>query len=148
MGLPSQVQLSYRIMLKPLLIQGHDSDTAWTPEHRFNLTGNREIPFTAYAKFVVDTGTSLGQGGYKEFFKSQAQTHIAHALELLHELRRPITLAGAFELLSGSDQLEQEIQSLRELHPFPRRIALGEQFSNRFLTQPEQQLGGIRETLG
>jgi hypothetical protein len=41
----------------------------------------------------VDTATSLGQGGDKGFFKSQAQTHIAHALEMLYELKRPVTLA-------------------------------------------------------
>jgi hypothetical protein len=53
----------------------------------------------AYARFVIDTATSLGQGGDKGFFKSQAQIHITHALELLYELRRPITLAGVSKLL-------------------------------------------------
>ncbi|MBK7999432.1 MAG: type IV secretion system DNA-binding domain-containing protein [Verrucomicrobia bacterium] len=113
-----------------------------------NLTGNRDIPFNTYAKFVVDTATSLGQGGDKGFFKSQAQTHIAHALELLHEIKRPVTLSGAFELLSSAEQLDAEIQSLRELHPFPRRIELAAHFTNRFLTQPAEQLGGVRETIG
>lgn len=82
-----------------LQIRGPDAADAWIPPHRFNLTGDRGIPFTTYAKYVVDTATSLGQGGDKRFFKSQAQTHIAHALEMLHEMRRPVTLAGAFELL-------------------------------------------------
>src|SRR6266446_7006691 len=85
---------------------------AWMPEHRFNLTGNRSIPFTTYAKFVVDTATSLGQGGDKGFFKSQAQTHIAHALEFLFELGRPVTLLDAFELLSDRDLLEEEMENL------------------------------------
>lgn len=40
----------------------------------------------------MDTATSLGQGGDKGFFKGQAQTHIAHALELLYEIKRPVTL--------------------------------------------------------
>src|SRR5436309_15260190 len=102
--------------------------------HRFNLTGNRDIPFSTYAKFVVDTATSLGQGGDKGFFKSQAQTHIAHALELLFESRQPVTLAGAFELLSNRDKLEQELGMLRELHPYQRRAAVVEHFANRFLT--------------
>ena len=65
-----------------------DNDFKWLPPHRFNLVGDRSIPFSTYAKFVVDTATSLGQGGDKGFFKSQAQTHIAHALELLFELRQ------------------------------------------------------------
>ena len=35
----------------------------------------------------MDTATSLGQGGDKGFFKSQAQTHIAHALEKLNNAK-------------------------------------------------------------
>src|SRR5437762_11401658 len=84
-----------------------DNDYKWVPPHRFNLVGDRSIPFSTYAKFVVDTATSLGQGGDKGFFKSQAQTHIAHALELLFELRQPVTLQRAFELLSSRAELEQ-----------------------------------------
>ena len=39
--------------------------TESTAQHCFNLTGNREIPFNTYAKFVVETATSLGQGDRK-----------------------------------------------------------------------------------
>lgn len=130
-----------------LQIGGHDTDTPWTPLHRYNLTGDRSIPFTTYAKFVVDTATSLGQGGDKGFFKSQAQTHIAHALELLYELSRPVTLRGAFELLSDRDLLKEEMENLEALLETPRREAVYAHFANRFLTQPDEQLGGVRETI-
>ncbi|MEI2724353.1 MAG: hypothetical protein V9H26_12730 [Verrucomicrobiota bacterium] len=86
-----------------LQIRADDTDTQWTPPNRYNLTGDRSIPFSTYAKFIVDTATSLGQGGDKGFFKSQAQTHIAHALEMLFELNRPVTLLDAYELLSNRD---------------------------------------------
>lgn len=129
-------------------IRPDDAPAAWLPAHRFNLTGNRDIPFTSYAKFVVDTATSLGQGGDKGFFKSQAQTHIAHALELLSELNQPVTLAGAFELLSDRDKLEETIDLLGDRLPTPRKVAVLEHFTNRFLTQPDEQLGGVRETIG
>jgi hypothetical protein len=33
------------------------------PSHRFNLTGDPAIPCSTYAKFVVDTATSIGQMG-------------------------------------------------------------------------------------
>ncbi len=131
-----------------LQIRSDDTDTAWTPPHRYNLTGDRSIPFTTYAKFIVDTATSLGQGGDKGFFKSQAQTHIAHALELLFELNRPVTLVGAYEVLSSRDLLEEEMENLRNLLETPRRTALHAHFANRFLTQPDEQLGGVRETIG
>ncbi|MCI0539295.1 MAG: type IV secretion system DNA-binding domain-containing protein [Verrucomicrobiales bacterium] len=129
-------------------IRPDDAPAAWIPEQRFNLTGSRTIPFTTYAKFVVDTATSLGQGGDKGFFKSQAQTHIAHGLELLFESRRPVTLSGVFDLLSDRDKLEDATESLRDLMPSPRRVAVVEHFENRFLTQPDEQLGGVRETIG
>src|SRR5205809_7377805 len=105
-------------------IRPDDGPGVWTPTHRFNLTGKRSIPFSTYAKFVVDTATSLGQGGDKGFFKSQAQTHIAHALEMLFELRRPVTLSAAFELLSNRDLLEEEMDNLADILETPRRAAV------------------------
>jgi hypothetical protein len=131
-----------------LQIRGDDSDSTWIPTHRYNLTGDRSIPFTTYAKFIVDTATSLGQGGDKGFFKSQAQTHIAHALELLYELKRPVTLLRAFEILSSREEMESELENLLSLMPMPRRSAVYAHFQNRFLTQPDEQLGGVRETIG
>lgn len=130
-----------------LQIRTDDTDLHWAPFHRYNLTGDRSIPFTTYAKFVVDTATSLGQGGDKGFFKSQAQTHIAHALEMLCELSRPVTLSGAFALLSDRELLEEEIENLEALLDTPRRAAVYAHFANRFLTQPDEQLGGVRETI-
>ena len=131
-----------------LQIRADDTDAHWTPPHRFNLTGDRSIPFMTYAKFIVDTASSLGQGGDKGFFKNQAQTHIAHALEMLFELKRPITLLGAFELLSDPDLLEEEMENLEFLTETPRRAAIHAHFANRLLTQPDEQLGGVRETIG
>jgi hypothetical protein len=130
-----------------LQIRADDTDTQWTPPNRYNLTGDRSIPFTTYAKFVVDTATSLGQGGDKGFFKSQAQTHIAHALEMLFELNPPGDAAGAFELLSDRELLEEEMENLEALLETPRRAAVYAHFANRFLTQPDEQLGGVRETI-
>jgi hypothetical protein len=131
-----------------LQIRADDTDAQWMPPNRYNLTGDRSIPFTTYAKFIVDTATSLGQGGDKGFFKSQAQTHIAHALEMLFELNRPVTLAGAFELLSDRELLEEEMENLETLLETPRRAVVYAHFANRFLTQPDEQLGGVRETIG
>ena len=131
-----------------LQIRANDTDSQWTPPNRYNLTGDRSIPFTTYAKFIVDTATSLGQGGDKGFFKSQAQTHIAHALEMLCELKRPVTLLGAFELLSDRELLEEEMENLEALLETPRRAAVYAHFANRFLNQPEEQHGGVRETIG
>ena len=59
-----------------LQIRADDTDKQWTPPNRYNLTGDRSIPFTTYAKFIVDTATSLDQGGDKGFFqKPSADAH-------------------------------------------------------------------------
>jgi hypothetical protein len=132
-----------------LRIGNDPADANSQPSHRFNLTGDRSIPFMTYAKFVVDTATSLGQGGDKGFFKSQSQIHITYALELLFELRRPITLAGAAALLTDPDSLKEQIDNLGNLVETPRRAAVREHFLNRFINdQPAEQIGGVRETIG
>jgi hypothetical protein len=132
-----------------LQIRTDENDVRWKPPHHFNLAGDRSIPFTTYAKFVADTATSLGQTGDKGFFKSQAQTHIACALELLAELQRPVTLAGALEVISSKSKLEEELDFLRKLPlQTPRRYVLDHHFKERFLAQPGEQLGGVRETIG
>ncbi len=129
-----------------LQIRPDDAAIQWTPPYHFNLTGDRSIPFMTYAKFVVDTAACLGQGGDKGFFKSQAQTHIAHGLELLYELKRPVTLLAVSELLSNRILLQEELENLSFLGELPRRTAVLEHFTNRLLNQPEEQLGGVRET--
>lgn len=131
-----------------LQIRPDDADFKWQPPHRFNLTGDRTIPFLSYAKFVVDTATSLGQSGEKGFFKSQAQTHIAHALELLFEVSEPVTLEGAFRLLYNPAELQRVIAPLKQLTLIPSRQALLDHFEMRWIKQPEEQLGGVRETIG
>ena len=132
-----------------LQIRADDADPKWQPPQRFNLTGDRSIPYSTYAKYVVDTATSLGQGGDKGFFKSQAQTHIAHALELLAELGQPVTLSGAYNLLTNQLHLKEQLEFLDQRSlDMPRRRELHDHFTHRFAGQPAEQLGGVRETIG
>ena len=42
-----------------LQVRPEGAPTDWKPSHTYNLTSDRRIPFTTYAKFVVDTATSL-----------------------------------------------------------------------------------------
>jgi len=64
-------------------------------------------------------------------------------------LSQPVTLVGAFELLSSKKKLDDELENLGALDvQTPRRIELQEHFKNRFLIQPAEQLGGVRETIG
>jgi type IV secretory pathway TraG/TraD family ATPase VirD4 len=130
-----------------LQVRPDNAPLGWQPTHTYNLTSNPGIPHNTYAKFVVDTATSLGQQGDKSFFKSQAQTHIAHALEALYEIQADVTLENAHELLLNDEELEDAMAELAESYPTERRRALVEHFQHRYLNQPPEQMGGVKETI-
>lgn len=130
-----------------LQVKADDGLANWKPAHTFNLTSDRGIPFGTYAKFVVDTASSLGQQGDKGFFKSQAHTHIAAALELLYEIGADVTLENAYHFLLNQSDMEQSLNDLAEAEPTERRRLLGEHFMHRFLSQPPEQIGGVKETI-
>ena len=130
-----------------LQVRPEDAEPDWSPLHVFNLTGDRSIPSSTYAKFVVDTASSLGQQGEKSFFKNQAQTHIARALDALYEIRADVTLENAYHVLLNAADLAELIADLRALRPTDRRRSLLEHFEHRFLAQPTEQLGGVKETI-
>ena len=119
----------------------------WTPQHAYNLTSDRSIPASTYAKFVVDTASSLGQQGDKGFFKNQAQTHIAKALETLYEIRADVTLENAYSLLLDEKDMNEALNDLLDGYATERRAVLYDHFKNRFLNQPAEQIGGVKETI-
>jgi type IV secretory pathway TraG/TraD family ATPase VirD4 len=130
-----------------LQVRPDNAPLSWKPKHTYNLTSDAGIPFSTFAKFVVDTATSLGQQGDKGFFKSQAQTHIAHALEALYEVQADVTLENAHELLLNEEELEDALEELSEGYPTERRRALVGHLQHRYLTQPPEQMGGVKETI-
>lgn len=120
----------------------------WKPTHTYNLTSAPGVPYNTFAKFVVDTASSLGQEGDKGFFKSQAQTHIAHALELLYEIEAQVTLENTLNVLLDEHDMDKALESLEEGYQTERRLALRDHFTNRYRNQPPEQMGGVRETIG
>ena len=130
-----------------LQVRPDNAPLGWKPTHTYNLTSDSGIPYSTFAKFVVDTATSLGQQGDKGFFKSQAQTHIAHALEALYELQADVTLENAHELLLNEEELDDALEELADGYPTERRRALVEHLQHRYLNQPPEQMGGVKETI-
>lgn len=119
----------------------------WKPVHTYNLTSDRRIPFTTYAKFVVDTATSLGQQGDKAFFKNQAQMHVALGLEALYESGMDVTLENAHELLLDELALVEAMNELANGPQTERQKIVINHFLNRYRNQPPEQLGGVKETI-
>jgi len=130
-----------------LQIKPEAADSRWTPPQTYNLTSDRGIPFNTYAKFVVDTAGSLGSKDDKGFFKNQAQTHIAVALEVLYEIGVDVTLENAYNLLTNKNDLDEALDDLVHLHQTPRRHEIVNHFRERYLKQPPEQIGGVRETI-
>jgi type IV secretory pathway TraG/TraD family ATPase VirD4 len=130
-----------------LQVKPDNAPLGWQPVHTYNLTSDPGIPSTTYAKFVVDTASSLGQQSDKGFFKSQAQTHIAHALEALYEIEADVTLENAHELLLNGTEMEEALEELAEGYPTESRKSLIDHFQNRYLNQPPEQMGGVKETI-
>ena len=121
--------------------------SSWQPRHTYNLTSDRSIPYNTFAKAVVDTASSLGQAGDKSFFRNQAQTHIAPALETLREIGADVTLENAYHLLIDERDLQEALNDLTTSAPSPARQELTSHFRNRFLNQPPEQIGGVKETI-
>jgi type IV secretory pathway TraG/TraD family ATPase VirD4 len=130
-----------------LQVRPDDAANTWQPRHTYNLTSDRTIPYNTFAKAVVDTAASLGQAGDKAFFKNQAQTHIAAALETLREIGADVTLENAYHLLLDQSDLDEAMTDLASSHQTMRRRELAEHFTNRFLSQPPEQIGGVKETI-
>lgn len=130
-----------------LQVRPDDAPGSWAPRHTYNLTSDRTIPYNTFAKAVVDTASSLGQAGDKGFFKNQAQIHIAAALETLREIGADVTLENAYSLLLDQGDLDEAMSDLASSHQTSRRRELSEHFANRFLSQPPEQIGGVKETI-
>jgi type IV secretory pathway TraG/TraD family ATPase VirD4 len=130
-----------------LQVRPDDAPSTRQPCYTYNLTSDRTIPYNTFAKAVVDTAASLGQAGDKAFFKNQAQTHIAAALETLREIGADVTLENAYHLLLDQSDLDEGMTDLASVHQTIRRRELAEHFANRFLSQPPEQIGGVKETI-
>ena len=116
-----------------LQVKPDNAAPSWRPLHTYNLTSDRTIPSSTYAKFVVDTASSLGQQGDKGFFKNQAHTHIAKALDTLYEIRADVTLENVYSLLLDEADMEEALSDL--LNVIRRNVddGLDDHFKNRFL---------------
>jgi type IV secretory pathway TraG/TraD family ATPase VirD4 len=122
-----------------LQVRPTEGATTWRPTHRFNLVGDRSIPFTTYARCVVDTAVAMGNRQEQSFFRQAAQIHIAAALEALAALGYEVTLENAHNLLVNPTDTQA---AARQLEGTP----LGEHLAN-YLAQPPEQLAGVIGTV-
>lgn len=134
-----------------LQIRPDDKGPDWKPDHRYNLTGDRRVPFTTYSRAVVDTASSFSTSD-KGFFKNQADGHIAKALEALSEIatepgKCTVTLKNVNSVLTSDKDLNDLLSALRELPPTEKRQELIAYFEDQYAKQAPEQRSGVVQTI-
>jgi type IV secretory pathway TraG/TraD family ATPase VirD4 len=117
----------------------------WKPPLRLNLLADASIPWTTYAKLVVDTATAAGQRGGQAFFKETARDVITHAMHALELADHPVTLANVHDAICISAETAKLLAALAE-HPGPEAEVERQYFSD-FAEQPPEQKSGTVYTV-
>src|ERR1700722_18230279 len=62
--------------LVQLEVRPDDAPPGWRPPHTVNFLADSSVPYSTYAKILVDVATAAGQKGGQAFFKNAAQVAI------------------------------------------------------------------------
>lgn len=123
----------------------HISPTQWRPPLRLNLLGDPAVPWSTYAKIVVDTATAAGQRGGQSFFKETARDAITHAMHALELADLPVTLANVHNVLCISTDTALLLARLAESGRAGAEVE--QQYFRDFAAQPPEQKSGTVYTV-
>jgi type IV secretory pathway TraG/TraD family ATPase VirD4 len=123
----------------------HVPATEWVAPLRLNLLGDPDVPWSTYAKIVVDTATAAGQKGGQAFFKETARDVITHAMHALELAELPVTLANVHDAICISSQTELLLQRLAEQRG--PAVEAERQYFQDFAAQPPEQKSGTVYTV-
>jgi len=123
----------------------HVPPAQWIPPLRLNLLGDADVPWSTYAKIVVDTATAAGQKGGQAFFKETARDVITHAMQALALADLPVTLANVHDAICISSQTELLLQRLGEQRG--SSVEAERQYFQDFAAQPPEQKSGTVYTV-
>jgi hypothetical protein len=119
----------------------------WKPKFTMNFLEDRSIPFSTYARIIVDVATAAGQKGGQAFFKVAAQTAIQQTLSALAELGRPVTLPACAGILTSETNYKEMGEALAQLSQTRTELGPLVRYFHEFIKQPPEQLGGVRATV-
>ena len=123
----------------------HIMPANWTPPLRLNLLGDPSVPWSTYAKIVVDTATAAGQRGGQTFFKETARDAITHAMLALQAADLPVTLANVHDAICISSQTALLLARLGEQSNPEAEVE--RQYFKDFAEQPPEQKSGTVYTV-
>jgi Type IV secretion-system coupling protein DNA-binding domain len=120
------------------------------PEQRMNLLKAGNLGSCVMASILSDIA-SIGQsmGKHTGFFQEQTITHIEAGIRMLEYMKVPVTLKRLKEFLCSEFNMEQAVQQcLKSPNGSPRPVAdIVLHWPNEFMSQPGDQLGGVRTSL-
>ena len=128
-------------------VRPDDASQDWTPPFTLNFLSDRSIPFSTYAKLLVDVATAAGQKGGQAFFKNAAQSAIQNGFAALQVLRHGVTIDNCCLILNDLQQLQtitQQLVLLAKTQPQHQELA---DYFVELKKQPPEQLSGIRSTV-
>jgi len=129
-----------------LQVQPENAPADWKPAHRFNLLDNPHLPYSAKAKMICDVAASLGQRTEQSFFRMQAQVQLEFALKALACSRNPVNLHAAHEFFA-SDDSQMKVMARVSREDSEEAASLAKHYLQEFLSQPKEQLGGVKTTI-
>lgn len=123
----------------------HVSADAWKPPLSLNLLGDPLVPWSTYAKMIVDTATAAGQRGGQAFFKETARDVITHAMRALEVADLPVTLANVHDAICISSETALLLGRLGEQRSEAAQVE--RQYFRDFAAQPPEQKSGTVYTV-
>jgi type IV secretory pathway TraG/TraD family ATPase VirD4 len=117
----------------------------WKAPLRLNLLSDRSVPWTTYAKIIVDTASASGQRGGQSFFKESARDVITHAMQALEIAGYLVSLDNVHNVICNS---ADTLSLVERLEKSERSDAAEEvQFFKDFAAQPPEQRSGTVGTV-
>jgi type IV secretory pathway TraG/TraD family ATPase VirD4 len=114
----------------------------WQPPLRLNLLADRSVPWTTYAKIIVDTASAAGQQGGQSFFKESARDVITHAMQALDVAGYLVSLDNVHNVVCNSADMESLVEKLEKSDQPAAAVEV--QFFRDFAAQaPEQRSGTV-----
>ena len=114
----------------------------WRPPLRLNLLADRSVPWTTYAKIIVDTASAAGQQGGQSFFKESARDVITHAMQALDVAGYLVSLDNVHNVICNSADMESLVEKLEKSDQPAAVVEI--QFFRDFAAQaPEQRSGTV-----
>lgn len=131
--------------LRQIQVRPDDAPPGWTPPYTMNFLADTSIPYSTYAKILVDVATAAGQKGGQTFFKNAAQVAMQNAMAALASSDQPVTIDNCFSMITDMGELEDTIEKLRDKKSSRLEPLL--EYYGEFVKQPPEQLSGVRSTV-